>query len=71
MLIVLGERPHQSEITQLNEALTVEQNVAGLEVAMYHFPAVEVFQCKGNLIDYELLVYLLQDILPKSFTILT
>lgn len=38
---------------------------------MYHFPAVEVFQCKGNLIDYELLVYLLQDILPKSFTILT
>ena len=33
---------------------------------MYHFPAVEVFQCKGNLIDYELLVYLLQDILPDN-----
>lgn len=65
VLVLLGYAPHQPEVTQPNEALAIEQHVAGLHVAVDHLAAVQVTQRQSNLIHDVLLVYVLQDVFAE------
>lgn len=59
----VGEETHQAEIAQLHEAVLVQEDVRGFEVAVQHLGAVEVFQRFRQLVADEFLVGGLQDVL--------
>ena len=66
LLVLVTSRPHESEVTDLDIAILVYQNVGWFEIPMDKLRTVYILQCLGYLVDHILFMFFFENVLSDD-----